>query len=58
MQTTNTMAFTIHQLAKHPRVQEKAHDEVMSVVGREGVITEEVLQKLSYVKAIQKETSR
>ena len=52
------MAFTMHQLAKHPHVQEKVHDEVMSVVGREGVITEEVLQKLSYVKAIQKETAR
>ena len=52
------MAFTIHQLAKHPRVQEKAYDEVMSVLGREGVITEEALQKLSYVKAVQKETAR
>ena len=58
VQATKTMAFIIHQLAKHPRVQEKARDEVMSVVGREGVITEEVLQKLSYVKAVQKETSR
>ena len=52
------MAFIMHQLAKHPHVQKKAHDEVMSVVGREGVITEEVLQKLSYVKAVQKETAR
>ena len=58
VQTTKTIAFTIHQLAKHPRVQEKAYDEVMSVLGREGVITEEALQKLSYVKAIEKETER
>ena len=45
-------------LAKNPDVQEKAHNEVVSVVGKDGIITDEALQKLSYIKAIQKETTR
>ena len=45
-------------LAKNPHVQEKAHKEVVSVVGRDGIITDDALQKLSYIKAIQKETAR
>ena len=58
MQTVNTTAFTLHQLAKYPEVQKKAHDEVVSVAGKNGVITDEVMQKLSYIKAVQKEASR
>ena len=52
------MASTLQQLAQHPEVQKKAHDEVVSVAGKDGVITDEVMQKLSYIKAIQKETAR
>jgi cytochrome P450 len=55
--TVNTTAFTLHQLAKYPEVQKKAHDEVVSVAGKNGVITDEVMQKLSYIKAVQKEAS-
>jgi cytochrome P450 len=56
--TINTTAYTLHQLAKYPEVQKKAHDEVVSVAGKDGVITDEVMQKLSYIKAVQKEASR
>jgi cytochrome P450 len=56
--TINTTAYSLHQLAKHPEVQKKAHDEVVSVAGKDGVITDEVMQKLPYIKAVQKEATR
>ena len=52
------MGFVLHKLALNPQVQEKAHEEVLSVVGNDGIITDEAMHKLSYVKAIQKETAR
>jgi cytochrome P450 len=56
--TVNTMGFVLHKLALNHQVQEKAHEEVLSVVGNDGIITDEAMHKLSYVKAIQKETAR
>ena len=58
MQTVQIMMSTLHQLAKHPEVQKKAHDEVVSIAGKDGVITDEVMQKLPYIKAVQKEATR
>ncbi len=31
--TSNTIAFAFHFLAKHPEVQERAYDEIMSEIG-------------------------
>jgi cytochrome P450 len=56
--TVQIIAGTIHQLAKYPEVQKKAHDEVVSVAGKDGVITVETMRKLPYIKAIQKEGGR
>lgn len=56
--TVNTTALGLCIVAKHPHVQEKAHMEVLSVIGRNGIITEESLHKLTYIKGIQREAAR
>ena len=58
LQTTNTAAFVMYQLAKHPEMQEEAHKEVLSVVGRDGAIDDTALQKMPYIKSCLKETMR
>ncbi|XP_078583909.1 cholesterol side-chain cleavage enzyme, mitochondrial-like [Branchiostoma floridae x Branchiostoma japonicum] len=57
--TSNTMAFTMHTLARHPDIQEKLHDEVMRVApDRQAPVTQEQVQKMPYLRGVIKEILR
>ena len=56
--TSNTATFLIHELAKHPDIQEAAYKEILEVVGPRSKPTSEQLQKLSLVRRCVKETLR
>jgi len=48
----------LHNLATNPETQEKAYREVKEVVGDAQVVTSQMLGRLSYIKAVMKETFR
>ena len=50
--------WCLYNLARHPEVQEKLHQEVISVLGEDGDVTPGSLAKMSYLKACVKESSR
>ncbi|XP_059485467.1 probable cytochrome P450 CYP44 [Neocloeon triangulifer] len=54
----STMQSCIYSLMKHPVVQEKLYDEIRQNVDLLQEITPEILDKLSYTKAVIKETFR
>ena len=45
-------------MAKHPEVQEKIRQQVVSVLGEEGEADAESLQKMPYLKDVIKEAHR
>ncbi|XP_071442558.1 probable cytochrome P450 CYP44 [Hetaerina americana] len=54
----SSMQYNAYCIAKHPHIQKKLHEEIDKFVPREGPITVEVLNQLSYLKASVKETFR
>ncbi|KAG2199879.1 hypothetical protein INT46_009819 [Mucor plumbeus] len=59
--SSNTLAFTLYELAKNPEIQKRAREEVLHVLGDspEDIIpTLEQTKQLSYVNMIMKETMR
>lgn len=58
--TTTAMEWAIAELVTHPNSMRKLQDEIGAVVGvaAEQVVTEDHLDKLSYLKAVVKETLR
>lgn len=58
--TASGIAFTLHNLAKYPDIQQKAFDEIRNVIGDD--ITKSVelkdLNELSYLELVIKETLR
>ncbi|GAV80372.1 p450 domain-containing protein [Cephalotus follicularis] len=56
--TTATLEWTMTQLARHPRVMNKAQEEVRKVASSSGKVDESHLQYLHYLKAVIKETMR
>ncbi|GJV61743.1 cytochrome P450 89A2-like protein [Tanacetum coccineum] len=61
--TTNALQWIMANILKHPHIQSKLYDEIISVVGRppnipkkgvdlEAVINQEDLQKMPYLKAV------
>jgi cytochrome P450 len=54
---SSLLSWATHFICEHPDVQEKAHQEVMDVLGGR-LPTAEDLPKLRYVKAIMEETLR
>ncbi|KAK1439093.1 hypothetical protein QVD17_04908 [Tagetes erecta] len=59
--TTNALQWIMANLVKHPSIQSKLYDEIVSVIGQppplgvnelESVINEESLQKMIYLKAV------
>ena len=58
MQTVNTAAFLMYELAKHPEVQEKVRQQVVSVLGKSGEPDMDALQKMPYLKHVIKESQR
>ena len=56
--TSNTGTFLLHELAKHPEIQEQVRQEVLKIVGPSGQPTFEHLQKMSLVRSCVRETLR
>ena len=52
------MLWTMYCLAKNPDIQEKLYNETKKAVGENGEITADNISKLTYVKAVLKETFR
>jgi len=52
------MAWCLLMLARHPDIQQKARDEVMSVVGSSQPLTYDILDRLEYCGCVLKETLR
>ncbi|XP_004309993.1 PREDICTED: cytochrome P450 71B34-like [Fragaria vesca subsp. vesca] len=53
-----TMLWAMAELAKNPRLMKKAQDEVRSVVGNKGNVSESDTEELPYLKMIVKESLR
>ncbi|EDS33874.1 cytochrome P450 4C1 [Culex quinquefasciatus] len=59
--TTSGISFTIFQLAKHPDVQERVYDEVVSILGKDSTnkeLTFQMLQDFRYLESVIKEAMR
>ena len=46
------------ELMKNPKAMRKVQEEVRSLIGKKGMVNEDDLQKLPYLKAVIKETMR
>ncbi|KAM5567989.1 hypothetical protein ABKV19_015849 [Rosa sericea] len=53
-----TMVWAMAELARKPRVMNKAQEEVRNLVGKKGKVTESDTEQLQYLKMIVKETLR
>ena len=58
LQTSTAMLWTMYCLAKNPDIQEKLYNETQKALGENGEITADNISKLTYVKAVLKETFR
>lgn len=58
--TTSGVSFCLYNLAKHPKVQQKALEEIKSVVGDDvsKPVTQKVLNDLHYLELVIKESLR
>lgn len=56
--TVPSLLFTMYCLAKCPRAQEKAFQEVCEIIPTKGEITAEIVNKLTFLKACVKEAAR
>ncbi|XP_078342285.1 1,25-dihydroxyvitamin D(3) 24-hydroxylase, mitochondrial-like [Oculina patagonica] len=56
--TAYTTLWLLYHLARNPTVQEKLHQEMYSILGKDGDVTAGSLAKLSYLKACGKESAR
>nr|DAD39902.1 TPA_asm: hypothetical protein HUJ06_014225 [Nelumbo nucifera] len=56
--TTATLVWVMTLLAKNPIVMKKAQNEVRSLIGKKGKITEDDLHQFHYLKCVIKETLR
>ena len=58
MQTSNTAAFLLYELARHPEIQERLVQEISSVVGDKEHPSWEDVQKMTLLKNCVKEILR
>ncbi|KAK3747136.1 hypothetical protein QZH41_015124 [Actinostola sp. cb2023] len=56
--TSTAMLWALYALAKNPEVQERLHQEIVSVIGKDGYLTARDLGKIPYTKAFLKESLR
>lgn len=56
--TSNSMLWVLHEISRHPEVQEKLHAEVTSVLPSGEIPQYKDLQNLPYLRAVVKETLR
>ncbi|XVF02588.1 hypothetical protein REPUB_Repub04eG0187600 [Reevesia pubescens] len=54
----STVNWAMAELARNPRVMKKAQDEVRTFAGKNGIVTEEDIDQLLYLKMVVKETLR
>lgn len=52
------MCFILYELSKHPDVQQKLFQEVTSLLGENGEVTNETLKTATYLQAVINETLR
>ena len=55
IKTANYATYIIYELAKHPEVQEKVRQQVVSVLGEDREVDAESLQQMPYLKDVLKE---
>ena len=58
LQTATSSLWLLYNLARHPAVQEKLHQEIHGLLGKDGEVSAGSLAKLSYLKACVKESAR
>ena len=58
MQTISTAAFLMYELARHPEVQERLRQQVVSVLSEFGEPDVNALQKMPYLMHVIKESQR
>ncbi|KAL5551084.1 hypothetical protein UlMin_001260 [Ulmus minor] len=56
--SSNTIEFVMAEIMNQPEVMRKAQEEVEAVVGKENVVEESHIHKLTYLQAVMKETLR
>ena len=57
-QTSCSVLWLMYELARNDKVQERLHDEVSNVLGKERDVTPETIKELRYMKACLKESLR
>lgn len=53
-----TVNWAMAELARNPRAMKKAQEEVRTYAGKSGIVTEDVIDHLQYLKMVVKETLR
>jgi cytochrome P450 len=56
--TSTTCLWLLCELSRHPEVQEKLYQEMVSVLGPDGEVSKTNIQHLSFIKATLKESGR
>ncbi|XP_001637471.3 cytochrome P450 10 [Nematostella vectensis] len=56
--TSNTMVWSLYNLARNPDAQEKLYQEINSVIGKDGYLTVSDLGKIPYTRAALRESMR
>jgi cytochrome P450 len=57
-QTVPALLYNLYCLATNPEIQEEAYQEVRRYLERDEPVTYTIINKLSYLKAVMKETFR
>lgn len=56
--TTSTINWAMAELIKNPEAMKRAQEEIKQIIKHEGIITEESIDRMKYLKAVIKETLR
>lgn len=56
--TAETMCYALYELSRHSKVQEKLFQELISMIGENGEVTNETLKAMTYLQAVINETLR
>lgn len=52
------MSFILYELSNHPKIQQKLFEEVISLVGHDGEVTNDALKQMTYLEAVVYEATR
>ncbi|KAK7389249.1 hypothetical protein VNO78_24087 [Psophocarpus tetragonolobus] len=56
--SSNTIEFAMAEIMKNPEVMKRVQEELEAVVGKDGIVEDSHIHKLSYLQAVMKETLR